>query len=225
MINFFAKKRTSQEKSENIRREGQIPANLYGPEIKNLLLKLEAKDFSKIFEETGYSSLISLEIEGKKIPVLIHEVQQDPLTGGFLHVDFYSPKLKEKIEAKIPLVFEGEAPAVKEGGTLVKNMQEVEVKALPQNLPKEIRINIGELKTLEDSISVKDLKLPPEVEILKEAEAIVAHVAAPEKVEEELEKPIEEKVEEVEKVEKKKEKEEENGEKEDSSREKEEKEK
>ncbi|GAI38315.1 unnamed protein product, partial [marine sediment metagenome] len=112
-------------------------------------------------------------------------------------------------EVAVPIVFEGEAPAVKElDGTLVKEIQEVEIKALPQNLPHEIKVSIENLKTFEDEILIKDLKLPEGVKIQKEPNEIVAVVTSPEKVEEELEKPIEEKVEEVEEVEEAEEKEE-----------------
>ncbi|GAI04247.1 unnamed protein product, partial [marine sediment metagenome] len=109
-----------------------------------------------------------------------------------------------------PLVFEGEAPALKDlGGTLVRNIHEVEVKALPQNLPHEIKVNIDKLKTFKDNILIKDLVIAKEVKIQRDSEEIVALVTEPEKVEEELEKPVEEKVEEVEKVEEKREEEEE----------------
>ena len=90
------------------------------------------------------------------------------------------------------------------GGTLIKNIAEVEIKALPQNLPKEIKVDVSGLKTFEDDISIKDLKVAAGVEILRDAQETIVHVAPPEKIEEELEKPIEEKVEEVEKVEKEK---------------------
>lgn len=152
--------------------------------------------------------MISLEVEGKKFLVLIHEVKSDSVTEKFIHVDFYQPRLDKKVEATVPLVFEGESLAVKDlEGTLIKDIFEVEVKALPQDLPHEIRANIGNLKTFEDNILIKDLLVQEGVEILKGPEEVVASVAPPEKVEEELEKPIEEKpAEEVEKVgEKKKE--------------------
>lgn len=145
--------------------------------------------------------MIFLEIGAEKFQVLVHEIQRDPLSNNFIHIDFYQPSLKEETEAKIPLVFEGEAPAVKElSGTLVKHIQEIEVKALPQNLPHEIKVNIEGLKTFEDNVLVKDLPAPEGVKILKEPEEIVASVAPLKKVEEELEKPIEEKVEDVEKA-------------------------
>ncbi len=195
------------KKVKNLRKEGILPAVLYGPKVKETLpLEVDLKEFEKLYKEAGESSLVSLDIEGKKekekIPVLIHEVKRDPLTEKPVHVDFYQPRLDEEIEATVPLVFEGEAPAVKElSGTFVRNIHEVEVKALPQNLPHEIKVNIEILKTFEDSILIKDLNVSKDVKVLKEPEETVAFVAQPAKVEEELEKPVEEKVEEVEKVE------------------------
>ena len=215
-------------KVKTLRKQGVIPAVLYGPKTKNLSLEINLKEFEKVYKEAGESSLITLAIakgedEAKassssdefgepkaKTIVLIHDVKKDPLTDQFLHVDFYQPSLKEETEAKVPLVFEGEPPAIKElGGTLVKSISEVEIKALPQNLPHEIKVEISSLKTFEDEILVKDLKVPEGVKILRKPEEIIASVLPPEKVEEELEKPVEEKVEEVEKVGEKEKKEEE----------------
>jgi len=194
------------KKVKSLRQQGILPAVLYGHKIKNLNLELDLKEFEKIYSKVGESSLISLNIEGEKqkFLVLIHDIQFDHLTEKPIHIDFYQPELKKEVEVTVPLIFEGEAPAVKDlGGTLVKNISEVEVKALPQNLPHEIKVDIGNLKTFEDNILIKDLIVSKEVKILKEPEEIVAKVTRPEKVEEELEKPVEEKVEEVEKVEKK----------------------
>ena len=210
------------KKVKDLREKSILPAVLYGHKIKNLNLELDLKEFEKIYKEAGESSLItlviakgkdeaeasslSLNVEEKKqkFLVLIHDIQFDHLTEKPIHIDFYQPELKEEVEVTVPLIFEGEAPAVKDlGGTLVKNISEVEVKALPQNLPHEIKVDIGNLKTFEDNILIKDLIVLKEVKILKGPEEIVAKVTQPEKVEEELEKPVEEKVEEVEKVEKK----------------------
>ena len=196
--------REENEKLSLLREKGELAGILYGPKTKNKNLKLNYRFFEKMYKDIGSSSLISLELEGKKIPVLIQDIQKDPLTEKFLHIDFYCPELKEKTIVKIPLVFEGESLAVKNfGGTLVKNVQELEIKALPIDIPKEIIVSVGKLDSLEDNVLVKDLELPPNIEVLKDPEDIVVYVAAPEKVEEELEKPIEEKIEDVEKVEKK----------------------
>lgn len=195
------------KKAKILREKGLLPAVLYGPKIKNQSLEVNSKEFEKVYKQAGENSLISLELEGakEKYSVLIHNPQRDPLTSAFLHIDFYQPSLEEKIEASIPVVLTGESLAVKDlGGTLVRAISEIKVKALPQNLPKEIIVNISSLKTFEDHILVKDLELVEGVEILKGQDEIVASVAPPEKVEEELAKPVEEKVEEVEVVEKEK---------------------
>jgi len=185
-------------KVEQLRKQGILPAVLYGPEIKNVNIQLDLKQFNKVYNEAGESSLISLEVEGKKYSVLIHEVKNNPLTGSPVHVDFYQPILTEEVSAWVPLVFEGESLAVKDlGGTLIKEVQEIEVKALPEKLPHEIKVNISRIKTFEDEILVKDLELPEGVKVEKDPEDMI-----PLEKEEELEKPAEEEAEKVEGVEK-----------------------
>jgi large subunit ribosomal protein L25 len=184
---------------------GKIPAVVYGPGEKNASIEVDAQEFKKVLHEAGESSLVELNVEGEKEKrlVLIHEIQRNTVEDTFIHVDFFQADLKEETEAEVPLIFEGESSAVKDlGGTLVKNMSEVEVKALPQNLPHEIKVSIESLKTFEDRILIKDLILPKDVKITANPEEIVASVLAQENVEEELTTPIEEKVEDVEKVEK-----------------------
>lgn len=183
-------------KTRFLRERGVLPAVLYGPRIKNnIFLEIDKKDFEQIYKQVGETELIKIKIEERKkdFQVLIHDVQFDPLKEEPIHVDFYQPSLKEKMETEVPLVFVGEAPAVKElGGTLVRNISEIEIKAYPQNLPKEIKVDISPLKAFDDAILVKDLSVPSGVEILRDPEDIIAFVSEPEKVEEELEKPIEE---------------------------------
>jgi len=188
MVLLKAKTRDkASRKAHSIRKQGFIPAVLYGAEIKNLSIEIDKKEFEDVYREAGESSLISLEIEGKKFSVLIHQIARDPIAGEFLHVDFYHPSSKKKVEAEIPLIFEGEAPAVKElGGTLEKALQTIEVKGLAQDLPREIKINVENLKTFEDRILIKDLEIPERVEILKNSDEIVVHVTPPGKVAEEL---------------------------------------
>lgn len=203
MFKLTAKIREKKEETAALRDKGFLPAVLYGPKIKNFSLKIDKKEFENVFKEAGESSLINLEIEDKrdKFLVLVHDFQKDPIKDDFTHIDFYQPALDEETEVTIPLIFIGEAPAVKDlAGTLVKNMQELEVRALPQDLPHQIEIKVEKLKTFDDEILIKDLEVPEKVKIVKNPNEVVAFVSAPEKVEEELEKPIEEKVEEVEKV-------------------------
>lgn len=209
MISISAKIRKEIGKGvEEVRKQGNVPAVLYGPGVENLSLEVNLKEFEKAYEEAGESSLIELSVGSKKFLVLIHDFKKNPLNQKPLHIDFYQPKLDKEITAEIPLVFEGESSAVKDlGGTLVKNIHELEVKAFPQNLPHEIKVNIDKLKAFGDTVTIGDLNIPENVKILKEPDEIIALAAEAQKVEEELEKPIEENVEEVEKAEEKKEEE------------------
>jgi len=195
MINLKAKQR-KEENLMKLRAQGKVPAVLYGPKVKNMNLEVDLKEFGKVYNEAGESSLISLDVGGQKekFLVLIHDIQSDALTEKPIHIDFYQPDLKKEVESSVPLVIEGEAPVIKElGGTLIKKISDIEVKALPQDLPREIKVDISNLKTFEDNIVVKDLSVSSKVKILKDPEEIIITVSAPQKVEEELEKPIEEK--------------------------------
>lgn len=180
-----------------------IPAVIYGPGIENNNISINLKEFSQLFSEAGESTLISLESkDGANYFALVHDVQKDPLSGEFIHVDFYQPNLEKKVEVSVPITFTGIAPAVKElGGTLVKNFLEVDVKALPQNLPHSIEVSVAGLNTFDDVVTIKDLIVPEGVEILKDPEEIIALVTEVEK-EEEL-ASVEENVEAVSKIEKK----------------------
>ncbi len=175
--------------------DGKIPAVLYGAKRKSTSLFLQKKEFDKLYEEAGESTLVTLDIKDQKDnpPVLIYDVQRSPVDGEIMHVDFFEPNLKEEVEAEIPIVFVGESLAVKElEGTLVKNFYSINVKALPENLPHEVKVDVGELKELDSVIYIKDINIPANVEILHDEEGVVASISRPENVEEELEKPIEE---------------------------------
>ena len=201
MLSLSSQKRENGEKADVLRKQGLIPAVLYGPKVKAASLKVDEKEFASVYKEAGESSLINLEVGKEASPVLIREVQLEPLRGKVIHVDFYQTPLDREIEITVPLVFKGEALAVEElGGTLLRNLSEVEVKALPQNLPHEIEVDITGLATFEDKILVKDLIKSAEVHILHEPEDMVAQIVPAEDVEAELEKPVEEKVEAVEQV-------------------------
>lgn len=189
-------------KTKSLRKKGVLPAILYGTEIDNIPIEVDEKEFEKVYQEAGGSSLIPLQVDGKKYQVLIHDFNKDPLRGKLLHVDFYCPSTKKEVTAEVSLVFEGEEEFQKKlSGNLIKEIQEVFVKGLPQDLPKEIKVNLATLGNIGDKILIKDLKTSEKVKILKDPEEVVAVVVAPEKFEEEEsareEKPIkEEKVEE-----------------------------
>ncbi|MCX6721972.1 MAG: 50S ribosomal protein L25 [Candidatus Staskawiczbacteria bacterium] len=191
------------KRTSALKNNGRIPAVVYGHKIKNVLLDIDYKDFQKVYNKAGVNSLIELNIEGEKEKkiVLIHEFQKDPVSDKVIHIDFFETSAKEEVEVKVHLVFEGVSLAVKDlGGTLIKNISELEVKALPQNLPHEIKVSIDKLNTFADRILVKDLILPKDVKASAKPDEIVVSVAQPAKVEEDLAKEITEEVENVEKV-------------------------
>ncbi|HOK35405.1 MAG TPA: 50S ribosomal protein L25 [Candidatus Pacearchaeota archaeon] len=175
-------------KSEKVRKENFLPGIVYGKDVGNMLIKLPYVDFEKIYKKAGESTVINLrcEIENGKIqefPVLIREIQKDPLSDKFIHVDFYQLPMDEEVEVTIPLEFIGEAPAESQlGGVLIKNIHEVDIKALPKNLISSIKVDVSSLKTFEDAIKIKDLIVPAGVKILANPEEIVALIG---KVEEE----------------------------------------
>jgi len=179
----------SGSKVKNLRREGQIPAVLYGKGIENINLTLNMKEFSKTFKEAGENTLIELTIDnkGKKENrnVLVHSVQFDPVSDLIIHADLYEVNMKEKVEANIPLLFEGESEAVKtENGVLVKNFLEVEVSALPKDLPHQIKIDLQPLKTFSDVIKASDIEIPDGVELKMSGDEIIASVTPPRSEEE-----------------------------------------
>jgi large subunit ribosomal protein L25 len=209
MISLKAKNRTELgRKSNKLRNAGIIPAIVYGHKVKPVTIEVDAKEFEKILRQAGESSLVELTIEGdkEKRPVLIHDLQKNHVTDEITHVDFFQASLTEEIEVKVPLVFEGTSLAVKDlGGTLVRNISELSVKALAAKLPHEIVVSIDGLNTFEDHILAKDIKLPEGVKLHHvKPEEIVASVAQVQNVEEDLAKEVVEDVENVEKVEKEK---------------------
>ncbi len=191
MLELKAKKRKKEGKEvERLREEGLMPAVLYGPEVENLNLVLEEKAFNEVFKKVGEAAMFRLEIKGEdeKRPVLVKEVQIHPLTDQLMHADFYQPILGEKVESTVPLVFEGVAPAVKEKeGVLVKNISEVEVSALPTDLPAEIKVDVTGLKDFDDVVCIRDIEVSSNVEILREPGDVVATVSAPKSAEELME--------------------------------------
>ena len=200
-LELKSKKRTLLgRKVKSLRREGIIPAVVYGGKESSVPIELDLREFSKVFKTAGETTLIKLLVGEKTKNVLIHDISRDPITEEINHVDFYEVKMDEKITTRTPLIFIGDAPAVIDlGGVLVKAMQELEVRALPADLPHQIEIDISQLKTFDDNILVKDIKLPKNVEILENLETSVA-VVTPPRSEAELEAlkgEVEEKIEEV----------------------------
>ncbi|MBI3952413.1 MAG: 50S ribosomal protein L25 [Candidatus Doudnabacteria bacterium] len=186
-ITLTAAKRTILGKSvSKLRKSEKLPAVVYGHGLETLPLEVDEKEFRKAFKSAGENTIVSLHLDGRQIPVIIHDVQMHYLKDHPIHVDFYAVRMDEKLKADIPVRFVGESAAVKAmGGVLVKNLSEIEVECLPSDLPQYFEVDISFLNTFEDSIRVSDLKVPEGVKVLAPAEELIANVAAP-RTEEEL---------------------------------------
>lgn len=193
-----AQKRTKEFKRSN----SSIPAVVYGKGFDSINLELDSLIFNRLFKEAGTSNLIELDIDSMSpFKTLVHDIQRDPVTGQFIHIDFFKVNMKEKIHAEVPLSFVGDSDAVINlEGSLITPIDSIEVECLPANLPSEIEVNISVLDDFEKNIKISDLSIPAGVEVMSEPEEIVAFVQEP-RSEEELAELEEEVVENVEGVE------------------------
>lgn len=180
-----------------LRRAEQVPGILYGHNLDNQDISVDRREFRQVLSHAGYTSLIALNVAGGKEQehtVLIREVQTHPVRDTILHVDFYQPRLDRVIRAHVPLHFTGESPAVEDlGGVFVRPLEEVDLEALPADLPHDIEVDISQLKDFDTTIHVSDLKLPDGVKLYHEDDEVVALVQPP-RTEEEIEADLAEEV-------------------------------
>ena len=171
--------------SKSSGKEGFIPAEIYGHGFKNEHLSVKTSDFLKVYKEAGENTIVNLTLGNEKWPALIYDVQEDRLSGAISHIDFYRVTMTEKIRSHVPLEFIGESIVVKEKlGILNKSMSDVEVEALPADLPHRITVDISVLDTLDKSIYAKDLKVASGVKVLVDPQTVIATVIPPQKEEE-----------------------------------------
>lgn len=191
-MKLAAKKRSLLgKKVKSLRREGILPAILFGGKDPSVPLKLNQNEFERTYEEAGEATILDLEYNGKKQKVLIAEIQRDPL-GKLLHADLKRVAAGEKITATVPIIVEGEAPLVKDGqGILLTLLDEVEVESLPQDLPSEVKVDISGLTEIGQGIVIKDLPIDlKKVEVLgHEPEELVLKIDYPQAEEEEEKAP------------------------------------
>lgn len=193
-IKLKAKKRDIVgRKVKKLRREGILPANVFGKKSKSQSISVDLKEFTEVFKKAGETGLVSLEIEGSKEPkhALVHNITLNPVTDVFVHADFLEVDLSQKVEANVKVTIVGESPAEKQAlGTVVTQLNEIEVEALPMDLPDQFEVNIEELTEVDQAIYVKDLKYDKsKVTIITDPESIVVKVEPPQK-EEVIETPV-----------------------------------
>lgn len=189
MLTLEVTRRDAEKSAEDVRNEGKVPAIFYGPKEDTTSVEVDAIKFEKIYEEAGESTIISLKDEKGEHDALIQEVQKDPVTDKLLHADFYIIEKGKKISVSVPFIWNGVAPAEKNlGGVVVKVAHEIEIEALPRDLPHELEVDLTLLENMESKITAKDLKLPEGVELVDSPDEVIAAVT---EAKEEEELPVE----------------------------------
>ncbi len=189
------KRKITGRKVKKLRGEGILPANIYGKKIKSLAVQLPLKDFLPVYKKVGEIGIVEVKVVGeeKPRPTLIHNVQLHPVTDKPLHADFYQVDLKERVTTNIPVELVGESPAVAQKiGVLIQPLTEIEIEALPTDLPEKFTVDVSKLEKIDDAFRVGDIKPPTGVEILTGVNQILAKIEPPTK-EEVAPPPVEEK--------------------------------
>jgi large subunit ribosomal protein L25 len=177
------KREITGRKVSQLRRQGILPANVFGKKTTSQSIQLPKSEFIKVYNEVGETGLIDLVIDGetKPRPVLVSDVTVNPVSDLILHVDFHQVDLTQKVTATVPLEATGESPAVKEKDALMlMAYSELEVEALPADLPDVIEVDLSGLVEFGDTVQAKDLKVDrTKITLLVDEEAVIASVQEP----------------------------------------------
>lgn len=178
MFAIKAKKREIGISGEALKKAGEIPAVFYGMGKESTSISVPVVEFKKVWHKAGESSAVQISVDGKNLDVMIHEVQVNPITGEPIHADFLVIDMNKSIAVSVPLEFTGVSGAVKSGlGVLVKVLHQIEVEALPKDLPQVLDVDISKLATLEDVLLVSDIILPKGVTLVTDGGEVVASIA------------------------------------------------
>jgi len=177
-------------KAKELLRRNLIPAEFYGKGVNNKSFQIDYQSFRKAYNAAGGNTIMEINIEDKeKINVLVHDVETDPVTDKYIHIDLINVKMDQAIHTNIPLNFVGTSLAVKdENGIFMAQISEIEVKCLPKDLVHNIDVNIESIVDFTVHICVSDLNVPKGMEVLNNPEDVVAMVAPPRK--EEVDLPV-----------------------------------
>jgi large subunit ribosomal protein L25 len=182
------------KKVKRLRRDGLLPAVVYGHNIEPIPITLDMREASRTLDEISPSALVVLDIDGVKHNTLVRDKQRNPVRRSIIHVDFQAVSLTETVRADLNINLVGEAPAIETYlGILVPSLEQLSIESLPTNLPDRIDVDISGLVEIGDSLLVSDLVVPEGVDILNDPEDVVVVVLAPavEEEEEEEEEEVE----------------------------------
>lgn len=162
-----------------LRREGQLPAVIYGRHTEPMPISMNAKEAGRVLNGLAPSTLVTVDVDGKPFVTLVREKQRDPILGFLMHVDFMAVSMTEKLRAAVSVRVEGISPAVKDyNGILMTGVNELQVECLPQDLPEAITVDVSGLKSIGSGLYVRDLKVSDKVKILTDVDAMLVLVTS-----------------------------------------------
>ncbi|HZT07927.1 MAG TPA: 50S ribosomal protein L25 [Chloroflexota bacterium] len=163
-----------------LRRDGWLPANVYGRGVPSQAIQLKTREVEHLLAHTPRNALLALDLDQSPLTVLVKDVARKPTTGELYHVDFYQVSMTQQLRVSVPLVLTGESPAVKlHDATLLHAVDSIEVECLPGDLPTQITVPVDTLGEIDDAIFVRDLAIPPRVTVLTPADELVVKALAP----------------------------------------------
>ncbi|RTQ89947.1 50S ribosomal protein L25/general stress protein Ctc [Lysinibacillus telephonicus] len=161
-----------------LRNQGQLPAVIYGYNVEVTPVALDYKETAKAVQKYGYTSVFKLDIEGKQVNAVLHEVQRDPIKGLVKHVDFLSINMAEELEVDVPVNIVGNSVGVSEGGVLTQPIRELTIKVKPTDIPESIEIDVSDL-AMGDSLSIADVRSRINFNILNADEEVLVTITPP----------------------------------------------
>jgi large subunit ribosomal protein L25 len=183
------------KKVSRLRREGVIPANVYGHGLDSVAIQVPKDQLVHVMRTAGRNEIVYLRLDGEEPrPTFLRQVQRNPVTDAILHADFYQISLKEKVRMEVPVSLVGTAPAEQtHGGTLLHSLDRISVEGLPTDIPSVIEVDVSGLEEIDATIHVGELSVPEGIAVLTDPEQVVAKIAPPqvEKVEEVVEEAVE----------------------------------
>jgi large subunit ribosomal protein L25 len=192
-IRLEAEERTNLGKGASARgrREGWVPGVLYGQEVSNKAIRLKERDLEKTISSQGTGALVEVQLKGEKpYAALFREIQRHPVRGDLVHVDLYQVPLTSTIQTTVPLILEGEAIGVKNGGVFQHNLREVEIECIASKIPEGISVDISGLD-LGETLKISDIATLTDTKIITDQDTVVATVLAPKLTKEEEEEAVE----------------------------------
>ena len=195
-VELTAEKRTVTGKHvRQLRRDGWVPAVMYGHGFEPVPLQFEERSLAHILSKVGGSQLVGINVKGDKQPemALVRDVQRDPIRGNFLHVDFYRVRMTERLTAEVPLVVVGESAVIEAGeGILLQGISAIEVECLPGDLVDAIEVDLSDLVEIDQGIYVRDLAVPAGIDVLTDVDEMIVRIVPleAEEIEEEEEEEL-----------------------------------